>query len=195
LRVPTRTRTVRPTARARAQIGTTLDGEPIYEGLAPHFADRWGLISTIVAVPIFAFFSAGVSIGGIDGLTASLTDTIALGIIAGLVLGKPLGILSVTYLLIRSRSLSIDPSLRWIDPIGMSFVAGIGFTVSLLVGELSYGPASEIAEHVKVGVLLRSLTAAILGGLILSSRNRRYRAGSQQDRAVNAPAGTEPSAS
>jgi Na+:H+ antiporter, NhaA family len=131
----------------------------------------------------------------IDGLTASLTDTIALGIIAGLVLGKPLGILSVTYLLTRSRSLSIDPSLRWIDPIGMSFVAGIGFTVSLLVGELSYGPASEIAEHVKVGVLLGSLTAAILGGLILSSRNRRYRAGSQQDRAVNAPAGTEPSAS
>ena len=64
--------------------------------------------------------------------------------------------------------------------VGLSLVAGIGFTVSLLVGELSYGPASETDVHVKVGVLLGSLTAATLGALILSTRNRHYRTQSTQ---------------
>lgn len=57
----------------------------------------------------------------------------------------------------------------------MSFVAGIGFTVALLVGELSYGEASTAHVHVKVGVLIGSLTAACVGGIILSIRNRHYR--------------------
>jgi NhaA family Na+:H+ antiporter len=59
--------------------------------------------------------------------------------------------------------------------IGMAFVAGIGFTVSLLVGELSFGVGSESDNHVKVGVLVGSLIAAIIGGVILSLRNRHYK--------------------
>ncbi|MWV48580.1 Na+/H+ antiporter NhaA [Rathayibacter sp. VKM Ac-2803] len=163
------------TKRARVQTGADAEGRPLYDGLAAHFADRWSVLSTTFAVPVFAFFSAGVTVGGFSGLVESFQDSIALGIIAGLVLGKAIGISGSTFLLTRFRGIVIDPTLRWIDVIGMSFVAGIGFTVSLLVGELSYGVGSESDDHVKVGVLAGSLLAAIIGGAILAVRNRRYR--------------------
>lgn len=163
------------TTRARVQVQVSTDGEPLYDGLAAHFADRWSVLSSTVAVPVFAFFSAGVTVGGVTGLLDSLQDSIALGIIAGLVLGKPLGIVGSTFLLTRIRGIGLDASLRWADVIGMAFVAGIGFTVSLLVGELSYGAGSDSDAHVKVGVLAGSLVAALIGGAILSIRNRHYR--------------------
>jgi len=162
------------TRRARVRVGADATGAPIYNGLAAHFADRWSVVSTGFAVPIFAFFSAGVTVGGISGLTDSLGDTIALGIIAGLVLGKAIGITATTFLVTRLPGLRIDPSLRWVDMIGLAFVAGIGFTVSLLVGELSFGAGSTSDSHVKVGVLVGSLIAALIGAVILSIRNRHY---------------------
>jgi len=161
--------------RARVKAGTDASGRQLYDGLAAHFADRWSVVSTAVAVPLFAFFSAGVTIGGIAGLTESFRDTIALGIIAGLVLGKAIGITATTFLVTRLPGLRIDPSIKWIDMIGMAFVAGIGFTVSLLVGELSFGVGSESDNHVKVGVLAGSLIAATIGAVILGIRNRHYR--------------------
>ena len=163
------------TKRARVQVGTDATGKPLYDGMAAHFADRWGSVSTAFAVPVFAFFAAGVSVGGLAGLTESFQDTIALGIIAGLVLGKAIGITGTTFLVTRFPSLRIDPGLKWIDILGMSFVAGIGFTVSLLVGELSFGAGSESDDHVKVGVLAGSLIAALIGSAILGIRNRHYR--------------------
>jgi NhaA family Na+:H+ antiporter len=163
------------TKRARVKAGTDASGKQLYDGLAAHFADRWSVVSTAVAVPLFAFFSAGVTVGGIAGLTESFQDTIALGIIAGLVLGKAIGITTTTFLITRIPGLRIDPSITWIDMIGMAFVAGIGFTVSLLVGELSFGVGSESDNHVKVGVLAGSLIAATIGGGILALRSRRYR--------------------
>lgn len=160
-----------PTARARVPRGVDADGEPVYDGLAPHFADRWGVVATLFAVPVFAFFAAGVTIGGVEGLTSALTDPITIGIIVGLVAGKPIGILLTTFLLSRVPALRLDESLRWPDLTGMAFLAGIGFTVSLLVGELAYGSSSVADEHVKIGVLLGSFVAALLGGLILAQRN------------------------
>lgn len=163
------------TERARVKIGADPERAPIYDGLAAHFADRWGVISTGFAVPVFAFFAAGVAVGGANGLAASLGDTIALGVIGGLVLGKAIGITGTTFLMTRFRGLALDPSLRWSDIVGMSFVAGVGFTVSLLVGELSFGAGSESDAHAKVGILLGSLIAAVVGSIILSARNRHYR--------------------
>jgi NhaA family Na+:H+ antiporter len=163
------------TTRARVQVGTSA-GRPVYDGLAAHFADRFSVISGAVAVPIFAFFSAGVTVGGLAGLTESLQDTIALGIIAGLILGKSIGITLTTFLITRLPGLRLDPSLKWVDIVGMAFVAGIGFTVSLLIGEISFGAGSTSDEHVKVGVLAGSFVAAIIGATILSLRNRHYRA-------------------
>ncbi|WP_431074529.1 Na+/H+ antiporter NhaA [Microbacterium phyllosphaerae] len=164
-----------PTERARVRRGVDADGEPMYDGLAPHFADRWGVVATLFAVPVFAFFAAGVTIGGVEGLQSALTDPIAIGIIVGLVLGKPIGILATTFLLSRVPALRLDETLRWPDLTGMAFVAGIGFTVSLLVGELAYGSSSVADEHVKIGVLLGSLIAAVIGGAVLAMRSSRAR--------------------
>lgn len=164
------------TARANVRVGETPDGEPVYEGLTAHFADRWSSISSGFAVPVFAFLSAGVAVGGLTGLAESFRDPIALGIVAGLVLGKAIGITGTTLLVTRLPGLSLDPTIRRLDLLGMSFVAGIGFTVSLLVGELSFGAGSDSEEHMKVGVLAGSLLAATIGAVILAARSRAYRA-------------------
>jgi NhaA family Na+:H+ antiporter len=144
-------------------------------GLAEHFEHRLRPISTGVAVPIFAFFAAGVSIGGLQGLGESLTDRVALGIIAGLVVGKSVGIFLSTFLVAKLTKASLDEDLRWLDVFGLSVLAGIGFTVSLLIGELAFGAGSPEDEHVKVGVLVGSLLAALIASVILRLRNRAYR--------------------
>ena len=161
--------------RAKVPAGTREDGTPLFEGLAAHFADRWSVFSSAVAVPVFAFFSAGVTVGGFSGLLESLGDSIALGIIGGLVLGKAIGITGGTFLITRLRGITIDKSLAWIDIVGMSFIAGIGFTVSLLVGELSYDPSGAASDHMKVGVIVGSMISATIGAVILTARNRHYR--------------------
>ncbi len=69
----------------------------------------------------------------------------------------------------------LDPSLRWIDVFGMSLLAGIGFTVSLLIGDLAFGMGSERDEFVKIGVLCGSLLAACLAAVVLLTRNATYR--------------------
>jgi NhaA family Na+:H+ antiporter len=93
----------------------------------------------------------------------------------GLVLGKAIGVFGTTYLLARFTHARLDDDLAWVDVLGMSMLAGIGFTVSLLIGELAFGPGSALDEHVKVAVLAGSLVASLLAGLLLKSRNRTYR--------------------
>ena len=115
------------------------------------------------------------AVGGLTGLSASLGSSITLGIIAGLVVGKFLGIAGSVALLTRSSRFRLDPTLARPDIVGMSFVAGIGFTVALLVGDLSYGETSTAHTDVKVGVLTGSLVAAVLGGTILGIRSHHYR--------------------
>ena len=126
------------------------------------------------AVPVFAFFSAGVAVGGLEGLTSALSATVTIGIVTGLVVGKIIGITSTTWLVTRVTRSSLDPSLRWIDVIGVAALAGIGFTVSLLVAELSFGVGTELGDHAKVGIFVASLVAAVVGAIILTSRNRHY---------------------
>lgn len=144
-------------------------------GLAEHFEHRFRPLSAAVAVPIFAFFSAGVAIGGLSGLGESLTDPIAIGIIAGLVIGKTIGVFGATYLVARFTKASLDDELSWIDVLGLALLAGVGFTVSLLIGELAFGAGSLRDDVVKVGVLVGSLLAALLAAIILRMRNRTYR--------------------
>jgi NhaA family Na+:H+ antiporter len=144
-------------------------------GLAEHFERRFRPLSAGVAVPIFAFLSAGVAIGGLTGLATSLTDRVALGIIVGLVVGKPLGIMAATWLVARLTHADIDEGLAWWDVLGLSVVSGIGFTVSLLIGELAFGPNSDRDNHVKVAVLAGSALAALLAAVLLRLRNRVYR--------------------
>ena len=145
-------------------------------GLAEHLEHVVRPVSAGVAVPVFAFFAAGVTVGGYQGLVASLGDPIALGIVFGLVVGKMIGVFGTTRILAAVTRASLDSSLRWVDVFGMSMLAGIGFTVSLLIGELAYGPYSEQGEHVKIAVLTGSLLSAMLAAVLLRIRNRQYRA-------------------
>jgi len=144
-------------------------------GLAEHFEHRFRPLSAGIAVPVFAFLSAGVAIGGLAGLGDALRDPIAIGIIAGLVLGKVIGIFGATFLVARFSHAALDEDLTWVDVLGLALLAGIGFTVSLLIGELAFGAGSERDEHVKIAVLAGSLLAATLAAAVLRVRNRTYR--------------------
>jgi len=145
-------------------------------GMAEHFEHLWRPISAGVAVPLFALLSAGVVIGGWSGLQSALTDPIAIGVIAGLVVGKPIGILLSTFLTSKITRRPLQKGLTWPDLTGVALLGGIGFTVSLLIGELAFGGNSAADDHVKIAVLAGSVAAAILAGILLRSRNRRYRA-------------------
>ncbi|MBF4163230.1 Na+/H+ antiporter NhaA [Nocardioides acrostichi] len=144
-------------------------------GLAEHLEHLVRPVSAGFAVPVFAFFAAGVTVGGFSGLWDSLHDPVAMGILVGLVLGKTIGISGSTWLLATFTHADLDDELSWIDVVGMAMLAGIGFTVSLLIGELAFGQGSERDDHVKVGVLLGSVTAALLATVVLRTRNRVYR--------------------
>ena len=159
-----------PVVRSRAAGGS--DAGP---GLAEHFERHIRPVSAGFAVPVFAFFAAGVTVGGISGLTNALTDSVALGIIAGLVVGKTVGIFGTTYILARFTRAVLDEGLSWIDVFGVAILAGIGFTVSLLIGDLAFGAGSLRDDHVKIGVLAGSVLAALLASIVLRLRNRAYR--------------------
>lgn len=144
-------------------------------GLAEHFEHVMRPVSAGVAVPVFAFFAAGVTLGGYDGLVTALRDPIALGIVGGLVVGKTIGVFGTTWVLAAATRASLDSALRWIDVFGMSLLAGVGFTVSLLIGDLAYESGSARDDVVKVAVLTGSLLAALLAAIVLRLRNRHYR--------------------
>jgi len=144
-------------------------------GLAEHFEHRIRPLSSAFAVPVFAFFSAGVRVDGWDGFTSALTEPITLGIIAGLFLGKTIGVFGATWLMSTFTGAELDDDLAWLDVLGIAMLSGVGFTVSLLIGELAYGVGNLTDEHVKIGVLVGSVVSAVVAGALLRSRNRRYR--------------------
>lgn len=135
-------------------------------------------LSAGFAVPVFAFFAAGVSFlggGPGGGLAATFRDPAALGVMVALVVGKAIGVFGGTWMFARFTRAELDDDLEWSDVLGISLLAGIGFTVALLIGELAYGPGSARDEHVKLAVLVGSLIAAALAALVLRRRNRVYR--------------------
>jgi NhaA family Na+:H+ antiporter len=144
-------------------------------GLAEHFEHRFRPLSAGLAVPVFALLSAGVTIGGLSGLIDAWTDRVAIGIIAGLVLGKVVGIVGGTWLVARFTRAHLDEGLNWADVVGVGLLGGIGFTVSLLIGELSFGPGNDREGYVKIAVLTGSLLAGALAAVLLRLRNRTYR--------------------
>jgi NhaA family Na+:H+ antiporter len=125
---------------------------------------------------VFAFFASGVSLAEAGGLGASLVNPITTGIIAALVVGKTVGVFGATWLVQRFTRAQLAPELSWWDVLGLSLLGGIGFTVSLLIGELAYGAGSDQDNLVKIGVLVGSGTAALLAAVVLRIRDRRYRA-------------------
>jgi len=91
-----------------------------------------------------------------------------------------LGILAATWLVARFTRATLAPDLHWRDIAAVGMLAGIGFTVSLLIGELAFGADDPHTEHLKVAILLASTTAAVLGGAALAVRDRQHRSRQQE---------------
>jgi NhaA family Na+:H+ antiporter len=151
-------------------------------GLAEHLEHLVRPVSAGLAVPVFAFFSAGVTVGGPAGFAEALTDPVALGIVAGLVVGKTVGVAGSTWLLATFTGADLDEGLTWVDVIGMAMLAGIGFTVSLLIGELAFGAGTVHDDHAKIGILTGSVLSALAAAVVLGARNRAYRRVEEADR-------------
>jgi NhaA family Na+:H+ antiporter len=131
-------------------------------------------VSAGLCVPLFAFFSAGVTFVGLGG--SAITEPVAVAIVVGLVIGKPLGVFGGAWTVARFTRATLSSSLRWADVLAVGILAGIGFTVSLLIGELAFetDPARETAA--KIGILLASVIAAVLASIALGARKRAYTA-------------------
>lgn len=144
--------------------------------VAHRFEHRLRPLSAGVAVPVFAFFAAGVTVVG-GGLREAAADPVTVAIVLGLVVGKVAGVLGGTWVFARFTRAQLDDKLSWWDILGLSLLAGIGFTVSLLVSELAFagaGAGSRI-EHAKLAILVGSVASALLAALVLRRRNAVYR--------------------
>ena len=144
-----------------------------HESVAATLEHRWRPLSAGVAVPIFALFAAGVPLSG-RALGAAAGEPAAQGVFLGLVVGKPLGIVLATAALVGLTRARLADSVRWWDVLAVSCVAGIGFTVSMLIAELSFPPGSPNIDAVKAAVLIGSATSAVLGAVLLAWRARAH---------------------
>jgi Na+:H+ antiporter, NhaA family len=130
---------------------------------AEHALQPW---VAFVILPLFAFVNAGVSLSGVTPST--LLQTVPLGIIAGLVIGKAVGVFSASWLMIRFTSARLPVGASWVQFFGVCVLCGVGFTMSLFIGGLAFeGEAASYDTQLKLGVLLGSAISAVVGSLIL----------------------------
>jgi NhaA family Na+:H+ antiporter len=132
-------------------------------------------LSAGLAVPLFALFSVGVAVSG-GALADVFTRPETLGVVLGLVVGKAVGIFGGTWLTVRFTRASLSEGLAWADVLALASLAGIGFTVSLLIGELAFDGDPALGNEVKAAVLTGSLIAAACATVLLKIRNAKYRA-------------------
>ncbi|MGW3680053.1 Na+/H+ antiporter NhaA [Streptomyces prasinus] len=130
--------------------------------------------SSGLAVPLFALFSAGVAVSG-GALADVFTQPETLGVVLGLVVGKTVGVFGGTWLTTRFTRASLNDDLAWADVLAVAVLAGIGFTVSLLIGELAFEGDASMADSVKAAVLTGSLIATAVAVVLLRIRNAKYR--------------------
>ncbi|MFD8971549.1 Na+/H+ antiporter NhaA [Streptomyces sp. NPDC059593] len=152
---------------------TTREGEKHSPG--EHIEHLVRPLSAGLAVPLFALFSAGVSVSG-GAIGDVFTQPVTLGVVLGLVVGKAVGIFGGTWLAARFTKAELNPDLTWPDVFAVATLAGIGFTVSLLIGELAFAGDEALTDEVKAAVLIGSLIAAVLASVLLKLRVRKYQA-------------------
>lgn len=131
-------------------------------------------LSAGLCVPLFAFFAAGVDLRS-TGLLEPLSNPVAIGIMAGLILGKPLGVVATAWLMARFTRARLNPAIGWQDVIAVGMLAGIGFTVALLITELAYSDNIALLDSAKVAVFTASVLSALVASVLLLARNRHYR--------------------
>jgi Na+:H+ antiporter, NhaA family len=159
---------------AGALLGFTVPAlarKPETISLAERYEHAWRPLSAGFAVPVFALFATGVSLSP-SALADAASNPTSQGVFFGLVLGKPIGILAATWLLVTFTKAALDSSLTWLDVLAVGCVGGVGFTVSLLIGELSFDAGTINSEAVKAAVLSGSLTSAAAGSGLLTWRSK-----------------------
>ena len=131
-------------------------------------------ISAGLAVPLFAFFSAGVSLSG-TSFSDVLSSPVAIGVMLGLVVGKPVGVVTTAFFMARFTRAELSRDIKWADVGAIGLLSGIGFTVSLLIAELAFDEGSFELSAAKLAILSASAISALLATIALLSRNRHYR--------------------
>lgn len=137
-------------------------------------------------VPVFALFASGVPLGA-EMIGNVFTDPVGLAIVLGLLIGKTVGIFSSAWLAIRVGIATRPTGLMWGDLFALAVLGAIGFTVSLLIAELSLGgvDGGAAAEIAKAAVLVTSLIASILGSALLLRRGRAHRKRNEPTKGVD----------
>nr|WP_245997624.1 Na+/H+ antiporter NhaA [Streptomyces armeniacus] len=131
-------------------------------------------LSAGLAVPLFALFAAGVPISG-GALGDVFTQPETLGVVLGLLAGKTVGVFGGAWLTARFTKAELNKDLAWPDVFAVAALSGIGFTVSLLIAELAFEGDAMLTEESKAAVLAGSVLAAVLAGVVLKLRAKRYR--------------------
>ncbi|KKB80381.1 pH-dependent sodium/proton antiporter [Devosia soli] len=126
---------------------------------------------TFLILPIFGFANAGVSFAGMS--IGQLADPVPLGVAAGLVIGKQVGVFAAAALVIRAGWAELPMYATWRQVYGVSLLCGIGFTMSLFIGLLAFPDSALLQDEVKLGVLLGSLISALIGALVLGTSQAR----------------------
>jgi NhaA family Na+:H+ antiporter len=127
---------------------------------------------SFLIVPLFAFANAGVPLRGLGGGT--LAEPVTAGIILGLVLGKPIGVISTALLAVRCGWAALPDGVTWRHMLGAGCLAGIGFTMSLFIGTLAFDDPA-VMNQVRLGVLAGSTAATLLGLAVLLGGGQRGR--------------------
>lgn len=126
-----------------------------------------------MVLPIFAYANAGVVLSR-DVLNNAQATPVILGIVVGLVIGKLIGITGATWLMVRFGYAKLPTGTNWMHIIGISFIAGIGFTVSIFITELAFSDNRQLIETAKVSIFIASGIAAALGSaLLLRAKNNQ----------------------
>jgi NhaA family Na+:H+ antiporter len=120
-------------------------------------------------LPLFALANTAILLPG--DLLASLTDRVALGVMLGLLIGKPLGIFTFTFAFVKMGICRLPAELSWRLMLGLGFLGGIGFTMSIFITNLAFGD-HELITTAKLGILLASAVAALIGFWIIKSAKR-----------------------
>jgi NhaA family Na+:H+ antiporter len=131
-------------------------------------------LSAGLCVPLFAFFAAGVDLRS-TGIIDAVSNPVAIGIMAGLVVGKPIGVVTTAWFMARFTRARLNPAIGWRDVLAVGMLAGIGFTVALLITELAYSTNEGLLDSAKVAVFTASVISALLAAIMLLTRNRHYR--------------------
>lgn len=118
-----------------------------------------------VIIPIFGFANAGVSFGGVDA--SALTDTLTVGVAGGLVVGKVIGVYGTALATVRLGWADAPANAAPLHVLGVALLCGIGFTMSLFIGLLAFPDSQVLQDDVKIGILLGSAIAAVLGSVVL----------------------------